>query len=69
MVIYTKMHLLEALKKEGLPWSYKSLLKMERDGVIKRDENTMGIPNRSQRFYSEDEIKDIVNQVRLSKQK
>lgn len=70
MKIYTKMHLLAALKDAGLPSTYKSLLKMEREGVVPGSAgNDNSIPGRSQRFYTETEIVEIVDRVKLHKQK
>jgi len=64
MKIFTKSSLLNALKEAGLPHSYKWLLKAEKDGLIPRD-NEIGVNNH--RFYTEDEIKSIVNIVKNHK--
>lgn len=65
MKVLTKKHLLEALAKEGLPSSYKSLLKYERLGIVP----TKGAVERSGnwRLYTEQEIKEIVQMVREHK--
>jgi hypothetical protein len=61
------MHLLNALKVAGLPSTYKTLLKMERDGVISRGGNDAEAVGNRDRFYSEQEIKDIVVKVKAHK--
>jgi len=61
------MHLLDSLKKAGLPSTYKSLLKMERDGVISRGGDDAEGVGMSDRFYTEQEIKDIVTKVKIYK--
>lgn len=67
MKILTKKHLLEALKAEGLPSSYKTLLKFERLGIIP----VRGAVERSGnwRLYTEQEIKEIVEMVKNHKDK
>lgn len=57
-----------ALKKAGLPWSYKAILKYERMGVIQRPANT--IPQASRkgiRIYTSEEIKQIVQKMKEHK--
>lgn len=60
--IYTKKHLLEALKEAGLPSSYKTLLKMENAGVVPRGGEIKSTD--SDRFYTEEEINSIVSKVK-----
>ena len=66
--MYSKQHLLQALKKEGLPSTYKSLLKYEKAGIVPTGDNAIGfgISNRW-RLYTEDEIKQIVDTVKKHK--
>lgn len=67
MKVYTKKDLLQALKDAGLPSSYKSLLSLERQGVIPRGGEITGVSN--DRFYTEQDIATIVEKVRSIKQK
>lgn len=62
MKIFTKSSLLGALKSAGLPHSYKWLLKAEKEGLIPRD-NEIGVNNH--RFYTDEEIKSIVDKVKI----
>lgn len=62
------MHLLAALKKEGLPSTYKSLLKMEREGIIPQANNAIGFGVTDRwRLYSQEDIKNIVLRVKNHK--
>jgi len=66
--VYTKKHLLEALRKENLPHSYKSLLKLERTGVIPCSANGIEtISGNRQRLYSAEEMSAIVDKVKTHK--
>ena len=67
MEVYTKKHLLEALAKAGLPSSYKSLLEIERRGVIPRGGMLKSVND--DRFYTLEEINSIVEQVKKSREK
>lgn len=68
MKVFTKKHLLEALKKEGLPSSYKSLIKYENMGVIPTSLNVEGLGNAGNwRLYTEQDIKEIVRKVKEHK--
>lgn len=67
MKVYTKKHLLKALKKAGLPHSYKTLLQYERLGLIDRGGNEIEVRN-NERFYTEQEIKSIVVKVKTYKE-
>lgn len=75
MKVYTKIHLLERLKKANddsvkkggpsIPFSYKSLIKYERLGIIPNDSKAEAPGLRSSmRFYTEDEIEAIVAKVK-----
>lgn len=66
MKLFTKMHLLAALEQNNLPHTYKSLLKMEREGIIPTSGGLEFSMNR-QRLYTEEEINDIVSKVRVNK--
>lgn len=67
MQVLTKIHLLKALKKAGLPHSYKSLIKYEKAGIIKRD-STLDIKgNHADRFYTQEEIDEIVAKLKAYK--
>jgi hypothetical protein len=67
MKLYTKMHLLEALKEAGLPSTYKSLLKLEKDGVVPKSESGTDFSVNRMRLYTGDEIKTIVSLVKTHK--
>jgi len=69
MKVFTKKHLLDALQKEGLPATYKSLLKYEKLGIIPLQGSAEGVGNASNwRLYTEDEIKSIVAKVKSYKE-
>ena len=63
--IYTKMHLLAALKEAGLPHSYKGLMKLEAQGLIPRGGEIKSTNN--DRFYTKEEIDSIVQTVKEKK--
>lgn len=70
MKVYTKKHLLEALSKEGLPATYKSLLKYEKLGIIPTNGSAEGVGTAGNwRLYTEEEIKSIVVKVKQHKTK
>ena len=70
MKIYTKKHLLDRLQQEGLPYSYKSLLKYEKAGVIPNDSRAdVEGARSSMRFYTDQEIEQIVQNVKNYKTK
>lgn len=62
--IYTKQFLLETLAKNGLPATYKTLMKYEELGIIPKPV-TGGVGSaKNWRLYSEEEIQIIVEKVR-----
>ena len=63
MKIYTKRDLLKALKKANLPYSYKTLLQYEKAGLLDRGGNEI-VSRSSTRFYTEQEIAEIVQKVK-----
>ena len=65
--VYTKQHLLQALKKAGLPHTYKSLLNYEKQGVISRGGEIESVNNN--RYFNEWEIAEIVEKIRKLKSK
>jgi hypothetical protein len=68
--IYTKKHLLAALAQAKLPHSYRTLMVYEDKNIIPG--NKTGLQNvamNDQRFYTADEIEDIVGKVREHKKK
>ena len=65
--IYTKIHLLTALKEAGLPHTYRSLLNYERQGIINRGGEMESIDNN--RYYNEQEIEKIVEKIKTLKNK
>lgn len=62
--VYTKKHLADALKAEGLPHSYPTILNYESKGVIKRPNSSVEFADRDWRFYTEEEIKSNVQLVK-----
>jgi hypothetical protein len=62
--VYLKKHLLEALSKEGLPYSYSTLLKYERQGIIPKAKQTLTYNNSEWRTYTEREVKKIIKLIR-----
>lgn len=66
---YSKQHLLIALAKAGLPCSYTTLIKYERNGIIPAPNSpaTFKKSKRVWRFYSEEEIEDIIAKVKKHK--
>lgn len=67
MKLFTKVHLLEALKNAGLPSTYKALLKMESDGIISRGGKDVEVLDNTDRFYTREEIKEIVLKIKAYK--
>ena len=77
MEVYTKKHLLDALKKAhdesvakggpALPYTYKSLLVLEKQGIIRRGGEIKSANN--DRFFTREEIEDIVSKVKAKKTK
>ena len=65
MDLFSKRHLLEALKEAKVPYSYKALLKFERDCVIPEPSRVDG----RERFYTKEQIESIVQQVMAFKKK
>lgn len=65
--VYTKIHLLNALREAGLPHTYKSLLNYERQGIISRGGEVESASN--DRYFTADEISQIVEKIRISKMK
>lgn len=61
--IKTKQDLIKALKQAKLPHSYHTILKYERFGIIPRMSERKG----KDRFYTQDEINDIVKKVKAYK--
>ena len=61
--IYSKKHLLEALKSAGQPFTYASLLEYEKKGVLPKPEHAIGFGNGRWRFYTMVEIKENVRLV------
>ena len=62
--ILSKKHLMEALKRAGLPYSYNSILDFERKGVIPRPESELGNQEyKGNRVYNQEEIEQIVAKV------
>ena len=61
--IYSKKHLLEALKRAGQPYTYASLLEYEKKGVLPRPKHAIGFGNGRWRFYTQKEINTNVKLV------
>jgi hypothetical protein len=57
--LYSKKHLLDALRAEGLPCTYPTLLKYERLNVINKPKETITFDDREWRLYTRDEIEII----------
>lgn len=55
---------MEALKRAGVAWSYKSILHFEKIGLIDKPENPTG-----NRLYTQKEIDNIVAKVVAYKRK
>ena len=62
--MFSKKHLLIALAKAGLPHSYVTLVGYERRGVISKPKSAIGFGNGKWRFYSSEDIAQIVNEVK-----
>jgi len=62
--IFSKNQLLKTLKSERLPHSYMTLLEYERKGIIPRPETAIGFGNGKWRFYTKEEIYNIIVLVR-----
>ena len=67
--IYSKKILLEKLKEVGLPFSYPTLLRWEKIGLIKRPKAEIHYTDRSWRFYSISEINGIIKIIKKNYKK
>lgn len=66
MKLFTKIHLIEALKNVGIVIAYKTIIEYERKGIIPTSKNGIEYevrPGRT-RFYTEEELKNIVEKVK-----
>ena len=62
--LFSKKYLLVALKKAGLPYSYKALIKYERRGIIPQPESAVGFGSMKKwRLYTQEEIDEIVQKM------
>lgn len=68
MKVFTKIHLLQALKEAGLPCTYRSLLNYERQGIINRGGGEIESAS-NDRYFTEQEIKEIVEKIKVLKTK
>jgi hypothetical protein len=59
-----KKQLLQALKDAGLPCTYPTLLRFERMGLIAKPASLVAYEDRSWRFYTVEELRIIIEQVR-----
>lgn len=66
MKLYGKQHLMEALKKEGLPCTKPTLLEYERQGIIPAPE-TIVVGSSRVPLYSKGELKNIVKLIKNHK--
>jgi len=62
--LFTKMHLLQALKDAGEPCSYSSLLYYEKLGVVKKPTRSIPMGDRSYRAYTQAEIDRTVSKIK-----
>jgi hypothetical protein len=67
MKIYTRKHLSKALDKANLPSSPKALSEYEAKGIIPRGGSFEIVNRRNDRFYTQEEIAEIVEKVRQYK--
>ena len=58
--IYSKKILLDRLQELKLPCTYPSLLRYERNGLIKKPVNMIVFNDRSWRMYTNKEINEII---------
>jgi len=68
--LYTKKHQLEALRVAGnqhpklkIGYSYMTLMKYEKNGIVKPAGHQLAVNDRNWRFYTEEEIKANVDRV------
>ncbi|MCK9319378.1 hypothetical protein [Methanoculleus sp.] len=64
---YPKSVLLKSLKDAGLPYTYQSVLRWEKKGLISRPKGEIKYPDRSWRFYTQEEIKEIIDIIKKVK--
>lgn len=55
------------LKDNNLPCSYQTILRWEKSGLIKRPKGEFKYPDRSWRFYTQEEIKEIIDTIKKVK--
>jgi hypothetical protein len=63
-ILYSKKHLLKAMKAAKLPYTYVTLLKYEKLGLIPVPRTPTDDGGRGWRFYTEGEIKKAVERVK-----
>ena len=68
-VLMTKKYLQQALREAGLPSSYVTLLSYERQGIIPAPRTPTLGGGRDTRFYTQEEIDQIVIAVRAHVEK
>jgi DNA-binding transcriptional MerR regulator len=65
--IYPKSYLLKSLRDSNLPCTYQTILRWEKSGLIKRPKGEFKYPDRSWRFYTQEEIKEIIDIIKKIK--
>lgn len=65
--MYSKKHLLNALRAEGLPCTYPTILKYEREHLINKPYGMVVFDDRKWRFYTKGEIDVIIEAAKAYK--
>ena len=65
--LFSKKHLLIALRQSGLPCTYMTLLKYERKGIIDQPQHMQMMNGKQWRFYTEEEIEQNIEKIRTYK--
>lgn len=62
IIYYAKGYLLKALKKAKLPYTYHTLIKYEKNGIINRPSAV--VSGRKDRYYTMEDINEIIRQIK-----
>lgn len=62
--LYSKKHLLQALREAGLPCSYPTLVRYEKEGIVSKPAGMVGYMDREWRFYTQEEIEQVLAAVK-----
>ncbi len=62
--LFSKRHLLKALKEAGLPFTYVTLMDLEKKGVVSKPQHMQVMNGFKWRFYTQEEINENIKKIR-----